>query len=557
VRRVPHTGVPQRDLVSEEVYTQAAVPIASSRACSLSSLLCPPPLSPLGPRREFSNTGELQVIAPVESFQRKVAVLSRSERPTTTKAFWEGNTSNGVPAVPTAAAAGTPAANPKSSGASSNVVASSSSSIPPSVSLSSRSRSTFLQRFLRRHGPSVHHVAFLVPSLSRARKRFQSFGYTVYGYSDRDPLWKEFFLSPKQALGVVIQVAESGTLTPDMSWTASTAMLSQTHLTPVVKKHIAMIHEGTERWEPAAVEEERKTRGGQSVKHQPQVGTNATAASASVSSSASSAASTGPSTPASSAPSDSSCDSSAPSRLELLGLRMRCASEFKARRQWLDMFAANSCSSSVDMVTGVRTLCFRWAQSPMYIAVDIERQPNGWKDDSTSASAAPPSSLDSSPAPTRPGLDEKDSAQWDGPKWVELYSSGPVVFREPRTDREMGLDLEDGNGGNGGKANHGAATDANTASSPAAATTAPRTASTRPSSSGSSSGRRAPASSSFASTAAVQKFSPSFRRLPLDTKIMRSAFVHTSAPLPLPQPSTDDVRVKLVTVTAKEIKAKL
>jgi catechol 2,3-dioxygenase-like lactoylglutathione lyase family enzyme len=66
----------------------------------------------------------------------------------------------------------------------------------------------FLHRFLARHGPGVHHVTFKVPSLREARARAEARGYEIVGYDDRDPHWKEAFLHPKQAQGIVVQLAE-------------------------------------------------------------------------------------------------------------------------------------------------------------------------------------------------------------------------------------------------------------------------------------------------------------------------------------------------------------
>lgn len=67
----------------------------------------------------------------------------------------------------------------------------------------------FLHRFLARHGPGIHHVAFIVPSLREACERAEAHGYKIVGYDDSDPEWKEAFLHPKQALGIVVQFAES------------------------------------------------------------------------------------------------------------------------------------------------------------------------------------------------------------------------------------------------------------------------------------------------------------------------------------------------------------
>lgn len=70
----------------------------------------------------------------------------------------------------------------------------------------------FLHRFLAQRGPGIHHVTFRVPSLREACDRAEAAGYEVVGYDDSDPQWSEAFLHPKQALGIVVQFAQtSGT----------------------------------------------------------------------------------------------------------------------------------------------------------------------------------------------------------------------------------------------------------------------------------------------------------------------------------------------------------
>jgi methylmalonyl-CoA/ethylmalonyl-CoA epimerase len=70
-------------------------------------------------------------------------------------------------------------------------------------------RDGFLHRFLARHGPGVHHVTFRVPRLREACERARTHGYEIVGYDDSNPHWKEAFLHPKQALGIVVQLAET------------------------------------------------------------------------------------------------------------------------------------------------------------------------------------------------------------------------------------------------------------------------------------------------------------------------------------------------------------
>jgi methylmalonyl-CoA/ethylmalonyl-CoA epimerase len=67
----------------------------------------------------------------------------------------------------------------------------------------------FLHRFLTRYGPGVHHVTFRVPSLDQICDRARTHGYEIVGYDASHPDWKEAFLHPKQAQGLVVQFAEA------------------------------------------------------------------------------------------------------------------------------------------------------------------------------------------------------------------------------------------------------------------------------------------------------------------------------------------------------------
>jgi methylmalonyl-CoA/ethylmalonyl-CoA epimerase len=67
----------------------------------------------------------------------------------------------------------------------------------------------FLHRFLATRGPGIHHVTFKVPNLPAACERARDRGYEIVGYDDSHPHWKEAFLHPKQALGIVVQLAEA------------------------------------------------------------------------------------------------------------------------------------------------------------------------------------------------------------------------------------------------------------------------------------------------------------------------------------------------------------
>jgi methylmalonyl-CoA/ethylmalonyl-CoA epimerase len=67
----------------------------------------------------------------------------------------------------------------------------------------------FLHRYLARYGPGIHHVTFKVPSLAQICDRARVLGYEIVGYDAADPDWKEAFLHPKQAQGLVVQLAET------------------------------------------------------------------------------------------------------------------------------------------------------------------------------------------------------------------------------------------------------------------------------------------------------------------------------------------------------------
>ena len=70
--------------------------------------------------------------------------------------------------------------------------------------------SGFLRRFLAERGPGIHHVTFKVPSLDDVCGRAEAAGYDIVSRHDSDSTWKEAFLHPKQALGIVVQFSEPG-----------------------------------------------------------------------------------------------------------------------------------------------------------------------------------------------------------------------------------------------------------------------------------------------------------------------------------------------------------
>lgn len=66
----------------------------------------------------------------------------------------------------------------------------------------------FITRFLTQRGEGLHHLTFKVRNIREAADQAVERGFTVTGYDDSDSQWKEAFLHPKSANGVLIQLAE-------------------------------------------------------------------------------------------------------------------------------------------------------------------------------------------------------------------------------------------------------------------------------------------------------------------------------------------------------------
>jgi len=67
--------------------------------------------------------------------------------------------------------------------------------------------SDFLSRFLAVNGPGPHHLTFTVPDLGTTLDEATALGYEPLGVSLEDPRWKEAFLHPREAAGIVVQLA--------------------------------------------------------------------------------------------------------------------------------------------------------------------------------------------------------------------------------------------------------------------------------------------------------------------------------------------------------------
>jgi len=67
---------------------------------------------------------------------------------------------------------------------------------------------SFLDRFLKDRDGGVHHITFQVADINAARKFLESENIPYFGFSDRCENWKELFIHPSAAFGVLIQFAE-------------------------------------------------------------------------------------------------------------------------------------------------------------------------------------------------------------------------------------------------------------------------------------------------------------------------------------------------------------
>jgi methylmalonyl-CoA/ethylmalonyl-CoA epimerase len=67
----------------------------------------------------------------------------------------------------------------------------------------------FLRRFLDRNGPGPHHLTFKVGDIEEALAEATLAGYAPLNVDLSDPIWKEAFLHPKDATGVLVQLAQA------------------------------------------------------------------------------------------------------------------------------------------------------------------------------------------------------------------------------------------------------------------------------------------------------------------------------------------------------------
>ncbi len=67
---------------------------------------------------------------------------------------------------------------------------------------------SFLDSFLEKKPGGVHHITCETPDIHLARQTLEEHRIPYFGFNDHDPAWKELFIHPRDAFGVLIQIAE-------------------------------------------------------------------------------------------------------------------------------------------------------------------------------------------------------------------------------------------------------------------------------------------------------------------------------------------------------------
>ncbi|TAL36117.1 MAG: hypothetical protein EPN93_09015 [Spirochaetes bacterium] len=68
---------------------------------------------------------------------------------------------------------------------------------------------SFLDGFLKNREGGVHHMTFQTPDIQEARASLEANGIPYFGYNEYvGGVWKELFIHPRDAFGVLIQIAE-------------------------------------------------------------------------------------------------------------------------------------------------------------------------------------------------------------------------------------------------------------------------------------------------------------------------------------------------------------
>ncbi len=74
--------------------------------------------------------------------------------------------------------------------------------------LAPRGERSFLDNFLANREGGVHHITLHTLDILLARAHLESKGVPYFGFADLGQAWKELFIHPRDAFGVLIQIAQ-------------------------------------------------------------------------------------------------------------------------------------------------------------------------------------------------------------------------------------------------------------------------------------------------------------------------------------------------------------
>ena len=67
---------------------------------------------------------------------------------------------------------------------------------------------SFLANFLSDKEGGVHHITFETPDIHKTKGRLDEYQIPYFGFNDSLENWKELFIHPRDAFGVLIQIAQ-------------------------------------------------------------------------------------------------------------------------------------------------------------------------------------------------------------------------------------------------------------------------------------------------------------------------------------------------------------
>ncbi|MHB8779994.1 MAG: VOC family protein [Candidatus Geothermincolia bacterium] len=72
----------------------------------------------------------------------------------------------------------------------------------------------FINRFIEKRGEGIHHVTLKVKDIQAALAHCRASGIEPFDVNLENPMWKEAFIHPRDALGILVQLAEF----PEEEW---------------------------------------------------------------------------------------------------------------------------------------------------------------------------------------------------------------------------------------------------------------------------------------------------------------------------------------------------